>query len=506
MKKMVQLFSSDICCLAHFTSPHRRLGSKRQKGSVAIMFAGSLILIIAIFGMALDLSRVYNRKIEMQGVADSIALAAARKLNGSLSGVADALAVASDITQVGNYRPTYNYTQTMDWNDAAIKFGRVVNGVTVWVDADDAKASPDDVRFVKVDTYALDPAYRSVDLVFMPVVSSSLTSVNVSHVAVAGRSRLGVTPLAICAMSNTRQGSRLNTSGNIELVEYGFRRGVSYDLMNLNPNVNVNGPGRVNFLLDPIAPPGSGSSPSNFAVSTVGPHICAGTVALPTLINVSVSVKRDFPLASLFDHLNSRFDLSNGACNPYAAPPDANIKQYTAATLGWMPVPSGQSAKSYTMLTTPFWMQTVADILPSTAQAGKDYGPLWAYARAVPMSSVGGQAEPATGYATFAATPLIWDSLYPTGTGLSGYPSGATATPYTTTAFSLAPTLHRPGIKNRRILNIPLLECPVPGAVATVLGIGKFFMTVPADAATINAEFAGLASERQLGGLVEISQ
>jgi hypothetical protein len=505
MKKMVHPLASNICCLAHCPLPHRLPGSKGQKGTVAIMFVGSLTLIIGLFGMALDLSRVYNRKIEMQGVADTVALAAARKLNGTAGGVTDALSAAHDIMQVGDYRPTYNYTQTMNWNDAAIKFGRSVNGVIAWVDSADASASPDEVRFVKVDTIGLDAGYSKVSLLFMPVVSASLTSVAVSHVAVAGRRGLGVTPLAICAMSSNRQEERLNPSGNSELVEYGFRRGVSYDLMNLNPNFSLNGPGPVNFLVDPIAAPGGGSSASDFAMSTIGPYVCAGTVALPKVIDATVSVQSGFPLASLFDHLNSRFDMSNGACNPYAAPPDTNIKPYPATALDWMNPTSFQTANSYTTTTLPIRLETIADLPPPNNQAGGEYGPLWAYARAVPWSSVG-QPEPVTGYAPFAATDLIWDSLYPTGTGLSGYPSGATATPYITAGFSQAPTLHRPGIKNRRVLNIPLLACPVTGSIATVVGIGKFFMTVPADAAIISAEFAGLASERQLGGPVEITQ
>ena len=502
MKKMVPPFASNVRDLANYTLPHHRLGSKRQNGAVAVMFAASLVTIIGFFGLALDLSRIYNRKVEMQGTADTIALAAAQKLNGKSNGISNALAAAQDIMQVGNYRPRYNYTQTMNWSDAAIKFGRSVNGSTVWLDAAEAASSPNDVIYVKVDTNALDAAYTRVDMMFMPVVSSALTSVSVGHAAVAGRRRLNVTPLAICAMADARQAPRTNQAGNTELVEYGFRRGVSYDLMKLIRN------GSTNFLVDPIAKPGAGSSPSNFALSTVGRYVCTGTVALPKVSDASVSVQAGFPLPLLFNHLNSRFDLYNGACNPNAAPPDTNVKQYTAAptiAIGWMsPIPTLQNAKPAPVDGTRF--QTIADI-PSGTQPAGQYGPLWAYARAVPGAAVG-LSEPAAGYTPFPATQTIWNALYPTGQVLSGYPVGATATPYSVGgAFAQVPSIaHRPGIKNRRVLNIPLLVCPVSGSVATVLGIGKFFMTVPADANIISAEFAGLASDHQLGGPVEIIQ
>jgi hypothetical protein len=58
-------------------------------------------------------------------------------------------------------------------------------------------------------------------------------------------------------------------------------------------------------------------------------------------------------------------------------------------------------------------------------------------------------------------------------------------------------------------LNVPLLSCPVAGGSnvsATVLAIGKFFMTVPATSTTIHAEFAGVVPEQSLGGPVELFQ
>lgn len=498
MKEMARRSFRYARCAANGARPRR--GDCGQRGAVAVIFAGSLAVLIGFIGLALDLSRVYNRKAEMQGLANTIAIAAAKRLNGTAAGIDDARAAARDIVETSPYKPSYNYTAAMAWSDTAIQFGQGPDGgIGGWLDSTAASAAPGALMYVRVDTRRLNPEYGNVNLYFMPVLPSTPGSVDVGHVAVAGKSRLSVTPLGICAMSPTAAAQRSNPSGNNELIEYGFRRGVSYDLMNLNSQ----GTARANFLIDPISKPGSGSAASNFDLATVGPYVCTGTVALPKITGGSVSVQAGFPIGSLFNHLNSRFALYGGQCDPNAAPPDSNVKQYPAATLGWMnPKPTLQAAKPYSGNGI---LQTIADPVPAIAPTQTLIGPLWAYARAVPWSSAG-QTEPASGYTPFAATQAIWNSLYNNGPTMSSYPAGAASTPYFIGgAYGLLPpTAYRPGIKNRRVLNIPLLACPVAGSVANVLAIGKFFMTVQADATTISAEFAGAASEAQLSGPVEL--
>jgi hypothetical protein len=140
---------------------------------------------------------------------------------------------------------------------------------------------------------------------------------------------------------------------------------------------------------------------------------------------------------------------------------------------------------------------------------GPLYGPLWAYAKAVPASSfTAGVPEPATGYTPFATS--AWSTLYKPGLpSASGYPGGG-LTPYRATSgtnFEAPSVANRPGKKHRRVLNVALLQCPVAAganASATVLGIGKFFMMVPATSTSIFAEFAGVAQEGALGGPVEL--
>jgi hypothetical protein len=514
MKEMIDQAARGAAREANWTLLPAARGNSRQKGVFAILFVVLLIPIIGFYGLALDLSRIYSRKAEMQSIAENIAVAAARKLNGTKAGIDDALAAAGDVLEHGqnDFRPKYGYAKTMTWSKAAIKFGRSADGgSTGWLDSDAASASPSGIAFVKVDTGALDPAYGQIDMLFMPALSSSLTTVNISHTAVAGRGRLNVTPLGICAMAPTpskRQNVLTNATYD-ELVEYGFRRGVSYNLMNLNPDGGV----PVHYLVDPIALSGSNSSATDFSIPTVTPYVCTGTMAVPKLVGETVRVQAGFPLSSLVDQLNARLDVASG-CDYVTAPPDANVKQYTAgASLPWMsPKPTSQAAATdpAALSTTPPRLQTVADAAAPISLTAANSGPLWAYARAVPwISYVPGQPEPAGGYNTFNADATTWNKLYGPAVG-PAYPT-TWPTPYSansgSTFYSQPAAGHRPGSRNRRVLNVPLLACPVTGSTATVLAIGKFFMTAPAVApGRISAEFAGATTDTTIGGSVELYQ
>jgi Flp pilus assembly protein TadG len=480
----------------------------RQDGAIAIMFAGLLIVIFAFFALALDLSRVYNRRAELQSMADYAAVAAAGRLNGTAAGVVSALAAAKANAEDASYGPLYAYTNRVTWTDAAIMFSASPD--SGWVTSGDASASDaaaSNLIYAKVDTSKLGEAYGNVGMLFMPVLSSAFTSIDIGHTSVAGKTGINVTPFAVCAMSTTAYASRNNGTGYEELVEYGFRRGVGYNLMNLNPNATS----PVNFLVDPISTGDDASPATHFAASTVGPFLCTGTMAVPKVVGATVKVQSSFSLSTYAPYLNSRFDtFTGGECDSRSAPPDTNIKQFTPSIATWAgPRGTEKTAKEDK---SGGKLRTVADLDPADLDP-KLYGPLWTFAHAVPWSSyVAGQPEPAGGYLPFAATTAVWNKLYSTTVTVSGYPTAppsvpsATFAPYQSSTYTQQPSLTRPGAKYRRVLNVPLLSCPVAGATAQVVAIGRFFMTVPADGSGIYAEFAGLAADTQVSGPVGIYQ
>jgi hypothetical protein len=446
------------------------------------MFAAALIILVPFLWLALDLTRAYNRKVELKNMADAVALAAARALDGTPEGVDRAVSDAA--TAASKFSYAYG-SEVFDWSSDALRFGTSGDVDGTWMDAGSARSSSKTIVFAKVDLSALDSKHGQVDNAFM--VTSATT--DVSAVTIAGRTAINIMPLAICAMSAT---PAANVSG--ELVEYGFRRGVAYDLMRLNPN----GTTPENFLVNPIAPAGTTGQSVSGNLDVVGPFVCTGKMAIPNVTGGTVTVERPFPIASLNPYLNSRFGTV-AQCQQSSAPADPNAKEFTYLTgVNWMKdQPEGQRAKEVA----GGFLGTVAD--PGNTPAGTAdtaFGPLWSYTKAAKYSSyaASGGIEPSGGYATFATSD--WGTLYVPGTAAVSYPS---TTPYQSTGGAAAYKTYR----NRRVLNVPLLQCPVPAGAktqATVLGIGKFFMTVKADSAAVYAEFAGVAPASSLGGEVEI--
>jgi Flp pilus assembly protein TadG len=479
--------------------PGAKVPLRAQQGAIAVMTAGVLVVMLAFFGFAIDLSRAFNRKAELQNLADAAALAAARALDGTPAGITRAKTAAASTASGFGY--SYNKA-AVSWRDTAIRFGTNSDGGSSgWLDADAVNGSAASVFFVRVDTSALDASHGRVKNVFIPVLASAFAETNVVGYAVAGRSTINITPLAVCANSNTPAVSR---SG--ELVEYGFRRGVAYDLMQLNPT----GTTPENFLVNPIAPSGTVGASIIGNLDVVKPFICNGSLAMPTVSGGLITVERSFPIGSLFGQLNSRFGTSAAPCQPTSAPADMNVTSFAVnGGANWMNnTPDGQTAKSiitgHPDGSSTLW--TVADPTPSPAATkGTEYGPLWSYAKAAKYSSYvsNGGVEPKGGYSTYSTSD--WGTLYTPGkpvvnSGTNAYPG---TTPYQATGGALAYKTFR----NTRVLNIPLLECPVPSgakASAKVLAVARFFMTIPANTTSVPAEFAGLAPESEISGNVEL--
>ncbi|HEX8480197.1 MAG TPA: pilus assembly protein TadG-related protein [Telluria sp.] len=481
-------------------SRQHRPGRRAQRGAVGVIVAAMIFVILGVCGMAIDLGFMYNRRVEMQNLADAAALAAAAELNGTTAGVTQALASANSVA--GNFR--YSYTHGITWSSAALQFGASPDRSGAWFDAAAAQSAPDGKLFVRVDTTRLSSAPGLVSTVFMNVLGAGRT-VDMQGEAIAGRTGIKVMPLAVCALSGSRAEGRDTPAGK-ELIEWGFRRGVSYNLMDLNPH----GGKAAHFTVNPFAPPGLAGTAGPTSSGIIGPYVCSGTMSMARVMGGTLTVAADFPLAAVFEKLNSRFkEYTGSACSAVLAPPDANVKAYTykavlnpdgtttPAGVDWMS--TAPLAQSAAMLDDVTRRITIADAAPTPAgsTAGM-FGPLWSYARAVPFSNyVAGKPEPATGYAPFPATD--WSKLYSPGEPVAnGFPATG---PYQATSGATfkAPASTVRAQVNRRVLNVPLLECPVAGTTATAKGIGKFFMTVPATKDAIFAEFAGIASEQALG-------
>lgn len=471
--------------LPDISAKHHSIIKSRQHGAIAIMFVFVLVPILGICALALDLAMVYNRKTEMYNLATAVAISAAKSLNGTPGGIDNALAAAANIARVTKFK---NHTESITWSSAALKFSTSADRNGQWIDAAAAASIAARIFYAKVDTSEL-ADMGTVNTALAAVLSNTFAEVHTNSEAIAGRTGIAITPLAICAMLPSPATPSKAPEPYVELIEYGFRRGISYNLMKLSPN----GIEPLNFIINPLSLSDSAGATPDFTASTVGPYVCNGSLGIPGVTGGTISVASPFPLASLFRQLNSRFDqYEGGVCNVNAAPPDYNIKQYRysdmVTLLGWLTtVPEEQTA---VRSTSRGWLETMADLPHPGGTAAQD-GPLWAYAKAVAYATYAARpVEPAGGYTTMSTA--AWPTLYGNQVVRSTYP---VSTPYLAGAGVnlLRPTAHAPGIKHRRVLNVPLLDCSTtPSSSAKVLAVGKFFMTVPATEIALAAEFAGI--------------
>lgn len=471
---------------------------RRRRGSVSVMYSILLIPIIGFAGLAIDLSFSYTRRTEMQSVADAAALAAARELNGTLGGVTAAATQAADIAA----RHKYSLGKTVVWTASALRFSDSPDKPDGdWLPVGSVNAAnAANLYYAKVDTRELG-GQGDVETIFARVIGSAIQHVSVAARAIAGRISVQVTPLAVCAINNTAVSTRDVVIGGVvkqELLQYGFRRGVSYNLLNMNPH----GTTAVSYLVNPLDFPNKPEDANNRSLGVVRPFVCNGSIATSNLRRgAMVYVTDPFP-GTLATELNSRFgDYVGSSCNQVPAPPDRNIREYAAHYFGWWMNSTGAingSAEPYVIGGKKL---TIAD--QSSAVVGitkASYGPLWAHAKAVLYDS---------GAADGAGAPFgkaDWKFLYPVGSGvevISNHPD-ASASPYMigTAPHRVAPAIT--ALALRRVLNIPLLECPVSGSSAKVLAIGRFFMSSRADsvAPAVHGEFGGVQRDDQLSATV----
>jgi hypothetical protein len=458
----------------------------RQRGAFGILYAIILPVMLGMVGLAIDLSMVYARGHEMQAIADSAALAAARALDGTPEGLDAAKTNASKVARKAEYR--FLNSDTIEWSSSALSLSDSRDGP--WIPADSVSAGDlPKMFFAQVDTGKLNEKYGRVSIAFLRVVGVA-GEFNLARRAVAGRKETFLGPLAVCALNNQALTKRSNApaTGVDEAVEFGFRRGVGYNLLNLNPG----GATPRSYMINPLDFAPAPALASHHTEEAVRPFVCSGAIPAPRLgAGSTLYVREPFP-ASMTAELNSRFGdyTSSSPCNRFSAPPDANIIDYRGGyQFFWIsgaPQPLRGSALPYQG---GGKLMTVADAEPAPpGTTAANYGTLWAFSR--PLRYAGGELG-----APF--TRSDWSKLYPVASGTSLSSSYTqSVSPYDR---NLSP--HRqlppiPGNTGRRILNVPLLECPVSGNSARMLGIGRFLMTTPATQSppAIHAEFGGMTT------------
>ena len=471
---------------------------RRQRGAIAIMFALTLLMLFGFLGLTLDLGATYDLKTELQNAADAAALAGAKDLNGTATGVTNAVARAKSVAASNNH----SYSRSLTLVDADIGFASDPDATT-WLSVGAAQGAPSGLLFIRVTAPT-----TSRNNWFMQVAGGPASTAAKAE-AVAGRFSIGITPIGVCALDPDKYDHYPPPAGD-ELMEYGFRRGMAYDIVNINPL----GAAANKYLLNPLdipsGPNDNSCTPSNNNTPTVRPFICSGNASIITTLPGYVYANTGMQ-STLNADFNSRF-ATGGSCT---VPPDANIRQYTAGatTPAWMSPGPGNNHQGVRLVNSgganiPFTPS------PTTLGTTANWGVLWSYTKAV---QYGSGSPPFTPYDT-----PDWRNLYPYDTPDRNDPShivsppGGTyptapagaATPYNQTngPYFLAGS----GARERRVLNVALVDCSSEkknGKCTTlrVLGIGKFFMPVPADVPShLYGEFAGLIPDAELTAEIKL--
>ena len=148
----------------------------RQRGSILILMATSCTLLCACLALSLDLGRVYIVRNEAQVFADSAALSAALRLNGSSAGLRESI-------QAVRSNPNRFNFGTEAFTDMLVEFGPARDGP--W---SSSPQRPELCSFVRVTARA------KVTMMLLPVLNGAATSMP-GAVAVAARTteRPGVT-------------------------------------------------------------------------------------------------------------------------------------------------------------------------------------------------------------------------------------------------------------------------------------------------------------------------
>lgn len=496
----------------------------RQQGAVAIIVAISLVVLIGMLGLVLDLGHLYVTKSELQNAADAAALSGAKELNRTLAGVNNARDRAIEAARRSKYN--LNATEVT-----------LVAGDNLWVGScpDDGtctmvrintvttNAAAADKTFLKVDT-----GRKSLNTWFIHVLPSALSSTGTFGMAVAGRYVLNIAPIGVCAIDKDMPTSE----NNGELLEYGFRRGMGYNILEINEaKGGLVGLTQVPLWINPIDVPPNTCNPANSSDSTLRPFICGGESSSiveggNVYINTGVQASQERFLNSRFDKTES---FGNNRCNATINPPDSNVKQYrfdTAVAGGgprdWTQPGLNDQPERQTVALNPANLGKPMGY-PNVPSNTPDLGVLWSFTRAVRHDgSVSGNVGTPFGINDWGPTGGVANlykldadttsgSGYPTAAG-SGSPTGTLAAPYNQSSgkYYQSPTNYPPGLSGRRVINVAIINCDVPPGPGTggscmtmpVIAVARVFMTTEANFSSgtksLNTEFAGIVNTGQV--------
>jgi Flp pilus assembly protein TadG len=271
-----------------------------ERGSIIVMTAIFMLLFCVMLGLAIDVSRIYMVRAELQNAADAAALTAARELNGGTTGIDNAVTRANNIAN------------TQGFGKAGVSIASVQFAINLnddpYMDAASAKdaTTVKNIRFVRVTTQA-----NTTNILFaVRVLGNSYAE---SRSAVAGMS-VGIN--GICKYFNIALAVDPLTNPT-----YSWPTGTTL-ILKFHDNVGnaITLQDMQYIVLDTSWVTGGGNNETRDATADVNPH-CIG---LGDIVDFSKSPSANSPKGMSIG-TNTRLDLYTPPLKCSDVNPDLNV-------------------------------------------------------------------------------------------------------------------------------------------------------------------------------------
>jgi len=281
---------------------------RKAKGSVLVLTALSLMVMIGMLGLAIDLSNTYVNKTRLQNALDAMALSAAISLVNNR--------VANAVTDARNTFDTYGLSSVNAANDIDVCFFDNYSNITASSPCTTSTPTTSS-KFVRA---AIKPGHLlSVATTFASVIGFTNTNVYASAVSgpIALNNLCTLIPIVTCAEMTPGTPPTVTDSNCTDSSCYGYTKGTIYTLKQTDWTSGGIGPG--NFDLLDV---GAGAN----AVS----NAMAGSASCQS-IGSQVNTEPGSASGATAD-LNVRFDDYTNGRNAQYPPatykPDTNIAEY----------------------------------------------------------------------------------------------------------------------------------------------------------------------------------
>ena len=272
-----------------------------ERGSIIVMTAIFMLLFCVMLGLAIDVSRIYMVRAELQNAADAAALTAARELNGGTTGIDNA------VTRANNIANTQGFGKA-GVSLASVEFAINLDG-TYWNAATNLatiKANAADIRFVRVTTQATTTNILFAVRVLGNTYAESRSAVAGMSVGINGICKYFNIALAVDPLTNPT---------------YTWPTGVPQTLkFHDNVSNTITLQNMQYIVLDTSWVTGGGNNETRDATADVNPH-CIG---LGDIVNFSKSPSANNPKGMAIG-TNTRLDLYTSPLKCSDVNPDLNV-------------------------------------------------------------------------------------------------------------------------------------------------------------------------------------